>query len=58
MKGEPLFSIKNLRLLRNPINAENPITVQILGICSALAVTVKLKPSLVMAFAVMIVTAF
>mgnify|MGYP000904995796 CR=1 FL=1 len=58
MKGEPLFSVKNMRLLRAPINADNPITVQILGICSALAVTVKLKPSVVMAFAVVVVTAF
>ncbi len=50
--------MKNLRLLLNPINDENPITVQVLGICSALAVTVQMKPSIVMALSVMIVTAF
>ena len=54
---EPLFSSKNLKLLRDPIGANNPITVQVLGICSALAVTVKLKPSIVMAFSVIAVTA-
>ena len=55
---EPLFSAKNLKLLREPISTSNPITVQVLGICSALAVTVKLKPSLVMALSVIVVTAF
>jgi Na+-transporting NADH:ubiquinone oxidoreductase subunit D len=55
---EPLFSAKILKLLKNPFNLENPITVQVLGICSALAVTVQLKPAIVMALSVMIVTAF
>ena len=41
---EPLFSTKNIKLLTNPLNADNPITVQVLGICSALAVTAKMKP--------------
>jgi Na+-transporting NADH:ubiquinone oxidoreductase subunit D len=54
---EPLFSSKNLRLLREPINDSNPITVQVLGICSALAVTVQLKPSVVMAMSVVAVMA-
>ena len=54
---EPLFSTKNLNLLRDPLNDSNPITVQVLGICSALAVTVKLKPSVVMAISVMAVLA-
>ncbi len=54
---EPLLSSKNLKLLRDPLGANNPITVQVLGICSALAVTVKLKPSIVMAFSVIVVTA-
>ncbi len=54
---EPLFSSKNLRLLTDPIGTNNPITVLVLGICSALAVTVKLKPSIVMALSVTIVTA-
>ncbi|MEA1873841.1 MAG: NADH:ubiquinone reductase (Na(+)-transporting) subunit D [Bacteroidota bacterium] len=55
---EPLFSRKNMRLLSEPINKNNPITVQVLGICSALAVTVQLKPSIVMALSVMFVMAF
>jgi Na+-transporting NADH:ubiquinone oxidoreductase subunit D len=54
---EPLFSGKNLKLLREPLNKSNPITVQVLGICSALAVTVKLEPSIVMAISVMAVLA-
>ena len=55
---EPLFSPKNVRLLTSPLVKENPITVQVLGICSALAVTVKLEPSIVMAISVMVVLAF
>ncbi|MBN1950200.1 MAG: NADH:ubiquinone reductase (Na(+)-transporting) subunit D [Bacteroidales bacterium] len=54
---EPLFSSKNLKLLKDPLGADNPITVQVLGICSALAVTVKLEPSIVMALSVTIVLA-
>lgn len=54
---EPLFSPKNIKLLTNPLNDENPITVQVLGICSALAVTAKLKPSIVMAISVLVVMA-
>ena len=57
IEKEPLFSAKNLKLLTGPIGANNPITVQVLGICSALAVTVKLKPALVMALSVTIVVA-
>ena len=52
---EPLFSPKNLKLLKEPLNDNNPITVQVLGICSALAITVQLKPSIVMALSVMVV---
>lgn len=55
---EPFFSAKNKRLLYDPLNDNNPITVQVLGICSALAVTVKMKPAIVMALAVMVVCAF
>jgi Na+-transporting NADH:ubiquinone oxidoreductase subunit D len=55
---EPIFSARNLRLLMEPLGKNNPITVQVLGICSALAVTVKLKPALVMALSVTIVTGF
>lgn len=54
---EALFSKKNLKLLTDPLNASNPITVQVLGICSALAVTAQVKPAFVMAISVTIVTA-
>jgi Na+-transporting NADH:ubiquinone oxidoreductase subunit D len=54
---EPLFSEKNKKLLTIPLGKENPITVQVLGICSALAITVKLEPSVVMAISVMAVMA-
>jgi len=56
--SESLFSSKNTRLLSNPIGGSNPITVQVLGICSALAVTAQLKPSVVMALSVIAVLAF
>lgn len=52
-----ILSSKNFKLLANPLNLENPVTVQILGICSALAVTVKLKPAIVMGISVIVVTA-
>ena len=52
---EALFSPKNLKLLKEPLNDNNPITVQVLGICSALAITVQVKPSIVMALSVMAV---
>ena len=54
---EPLFSKKNRKLLKNPLNEDNPITVQVLGICSALAITVKLEPAVVMAISVLAVLA-
>jgi len=54
---EPMFSAKNLKLLSEPLGQANPITVQVLGICSALAVTVKLKPSIVLAISVLVVMA-
>jgi Na+-transporting NADH:ubiquinone oxidoreductase subunit D len=52
---EPLFSAKNLKLIKEPMNLSNPITVQVLGICSALAVTAKLKPAVVMTLSVIVV---
>lgn len=55
---EPLFSARNRKLLKDPLNDSNPITVQVLGICSALAVTVQMKPTIVMALSVVVVTAF
>ena len=53
-----MFSSKNMKLLTRPFGADNPVTVQVLGICSALAVTAKLQPALVMAISVTVVTAF
>jgi Na+-transporting NADH:ubiquinone oxidoreductase subunit D len=53
-----LFGKKERRLLTDPFNDNNPITVQILGICSALAVTVAVKNALVMSVAVILVTGF
>ena len=57
-KKEALFSKKNIRTLRDPLDDNNPITVQVLGICSALAVTVQVKPAFIMALGVIFVTAF
>ncbi len=54
---EPMFSAKNIKLLTEPLGQANPITIQVLGICSALAVTVKLKPSIVLPISVMVVMA-
>src|SRR6056297_3564000 len=54
---EPLFSAKNMKLLKEPMDDSNPITVQVLRICSALAITVKLEPSVVMALSVVFVMA-
>ncbi len=47
----------NLKLIKNPLSKDNPITVQVLGICSALAVTAQLKPAIVMALSVTVVVA-
>ena len=55
---EPMFGKKERALLIDPLNDNNPITVQVLGICSALAVTSLIYPSFVMAVAVIFVTAF
>ena len=55
---ESLFSSKNLQNLLGPLSKNNPVLVQILGICSALAVTAKLEPAIVMALSVTVVTAF
>ncbi|MFT7114553.1 MAG: Na+-transporting NADH:ubiquinone oxidoreductase subunit D [Candidatus Azotimanducaceae bacterium] len=52
---EALFSKKNKKLITNPLNGDNPITVQVLGICSALAITVQLKPAVVMSISVFFV---
>jgi len=55
MSKDSLFSKKNMKLLSDPLNDNNPITVQVLGICSALAITVQLKPAIVMALSVLVV---
>jgi Na+-transporting NADH:ubiquinone oxidoreductase subunit D len=55
IEKEPLFSTKNLKLIREPLGQSNPITVQVLGICSALAITVQLKPAIVMTLSVIAV---
>jgi Na+-transporting NADH:ubiquinone oxidoreductase subunit D len=52
---EELFSAKNMKLLSNPLGKDNPISVQVLGICSVLAITVQLRTSLVMAVSVVVV---
>jgi Na+-transporting NADH:ubiquinone oxidoreductase subunit D len=56
-KAEPLFSKANRKLISNPLDIDNPITVQVLGICSALAVTTQLKPAFVMSLGLIVVTA-
>lgn len=52
------LSTKNKEILFNPVNKNNPVIVQMLGICSALAVTVKLQPAIVMTLSVIAVVAF
>ena len=54
---EGLFSKSNIKLVTNPFNSDNPVTVQVLGICSALAVTVQMKNAFVMALSVTAVIA-
>ena len=53
-----LFSKENGEVFTNPLNINNPIAVQVLGICSALAVTSQLKPAIVMGLSVTVITAF
>ena len=53
-----LFSKENKEIFSGPLNLNNPVTVQVLGICSALAVTVQLEPAIVMGLSVMVITAF
>ena len=55
MSKDSLFAKKNMKLLSDPLDDNNPITVQVLGICSALAITVQLKPAIVMAISVLVV---
>jgi Na+-transporting NADH:ubiquinone oxidoreductase subunit D len=53
--NEPLFSPKNKRLITDPLNENNPITIQVLGICSALAITVQVKQAVFMSLSVLVV---
>ncbi len=53
-----LFSKENGEVFMGPLNLNNPIAVQVLGICSALAVTSQLKPAIVMGLSVTVITAF
>ncbi|MEP4497307.1 MAG: Rnf-Nqr domain containing protein, partial [Ekhidna sp.] len=56
--SEPLLSKRRKRIVSDPLNEDNPITVQVLGICSALAVTVQFKPTMIMSIAVIFVIVF
>lgn len=56
--SEPLLSKRRKKFITDPLNDDNPITVQVLGICSALAVTTQMKPTFVMAIAVVAVVVF
>lgn len=56
--AEALFSKRRRRIVSDPLNEDNPITVQVLGICSALAITIKMEPTLVMSIAVTAVVVF
>ena len=53
-----LFSKQNKEVFTNPLNLDHPILGQVLGICSALAVTSQLKPAIVMGLAVTVITSF
>lgn len=53
-----LFSKENREVFSNPLNLDNPVVVQVLGICSALAVTSQLEPAIVMGLSVTVITAF
>lgn len=53
-----LISKENKKIFTTPLSVDNPILVQVLGICSALAVTSQLKPAIAMGLAVTIITAF
>jgi Na+-transporting NADH:ubiquinone oxidoreductase subunit D len=56
--AEPLLSKRRKKFISDPLNDDNPITIQVLGICSALAITIKMEPTLVMSIAVLFVIVF
>ncbi len=57
-KSEGLLSKRRRKFVSDPLNDDNPITVQVLGICSALAITLKMEPTMVMSIAVLFVIVF
>jgi Na+-transporting NADH:ubiquinone oxidoreductase subunit D len=57
-KKEALFSKKNRKLLSDPLDSANPVSVQVLGICSALAITVQIEQAFVMSLSVLAVMIF
>jgi Na+-transporting NADH:ubiquinone oxidoreductase subunit D len=57
-KAEALFSKRRKKFVNDPLSDDNPISVQVLGICSALAVTTQMKPTLTMAISVTLVMVF
>ena len=56
--SEAIFSKRRRRFVIDPLDDDNPVTIQVLGICSALAVTVKMEPTLIMSIAVVFVIVF
>ncbi len=56
--AEALLSKRRKRIMSDPLNDDNPITIQVLGICSALAITIKMEPTLIMSIAVIFVIVF
>ncbi|GAB1446764.1 MAG: NADH:ubiquinone reductase (Na(+)-transporting) subunit D [Cyclobacteriaceae bacterium] len=56
--SEPLLSKRRKKLVKDPLNEDNPITVQVLGICSALAITIKMEPTIIMGLAVIFTVMF
>lgn len=57
-KSEELFSKRRKKLIADPLNEDNPITIQVLGICSALAITIKMEPTIIMGLAVIFTLVF
>ncbi|MEQ8363588.1 MAG: NADH:ubiquinone reductase (Na(+)-transporting) subunit D [Cyclobacteriaceae bacterium] len=57
-KSEELFSKRRKKLISDPLNEDNPITIQVLGICSALAITIKMEPTIIMSLAVIFTMVF
>tara|TARA_B100001996_G_scaffold339407_1_gene292392 strand:- start:1249 stop:1920 length:672 start_codon:yes stop_codon:yes gene_type:complete len=56
--SESLLSKRRKKIISDPFNDDNPITIQVLGICSALAVTIKMEPTIIMAISVVFVMIF